>query len=623
MNKNKKQILLTIITLLISTTMFANRVDAIVMWMQCTDKPDKEMYHNDDLDTDPVPDANKDYKKYNTIALINNINSDVRHLIYVGSDFYEGVQGPTYALYTDDNGKVGNQICWYNSEFYSSEPNSNGPLHECDKEEDFISVTELNNGMCPNAMYQTKGWNTSGGVKGDFAVLVGKKKPVLSEELTESSLVIYGFKDEDGESGIMIEGYNSSGLYGYATTWEDWDTFVENLNLDNDTTTCSLFDLGCQLINEDEYDDEFMSWTAMTQARRIAKFGRNYFKLLDNSRPWLVGTVDGQELTVVETIDGKNIMYRSDDNNNNFYNWVSKWYEKYDEQLSEQIEAMKNLKSEKYQKAYDISKEISKAVDEGKKYNFDENYSPSQMVLDLNDAYQELNVILSNNESMYDYYDDQCNLVTNKKTNNALAAITTQFNCELFNTSSITKLKHKAKANMLNELIVYSLNNALNKHANSDISIETLQSTAQDYAKMYTIAIKYIKKNEILTGEAETLISTLEESYTEMSRNFGTEVIIDCEDLIGKDLREKIGSYLNIVKIAVPIILIVFGIIDFTKAMFAGDEEKMKKAQKDFIMRLAIAILFFLVPTIVDFLLGIANEVWNFIEPSSCGIFNN
>lgn len=607
MEKNKRQILLMIITLLISTIIFTNKVDAIVMWMQCTDNPD-----------DKVETNHEDFEYYNTFAIINNVeNASTRHLVYNPTNFYDGFPNPVFIVYNYNGGNkngqdVGN-ICWYSDVF--------NEMSECEINYDsLINITELYSGSCPTTVYQTEGNETSGSVKGDFVVLGGKKKANSKniENLYESTLVIYGFqKAKDGKYvDIMVEGYNSSGLYGYATTWEDWDSFEDKINMEvnNDSN---------DLITNNSYSKEFMSWTGMTQARRVAKFGRNYFKLLDDSRPWLVGAVDGQELKVVETKDGKNVMYRSDDNNNNFYNWVSKWYEKYDEQLSEQIEAMKNLKSEKYQKAYNISKEISKAVDEGKKYNFDENYSPSQMVLDLNDAYKELSIILSNNESMYEYYDNECNLVTNEKTNDALGAITTQFNCELFNTASITKLKNKTNSGMLNELIVSSLSTAINKHTNSDISIETLRSTAQDYAKMYTIAIKYIKKNEILTGEAETLISTLEESYTEMSRNFGTEVIIDCEDLIGKDLREKIGSYLNIIKIAVPIILIAFGIIEFTGAIFAGDEEKMKKAQKNFLLRIGIAVLFFLTPTIVDFLLGIANKVWNFIEPGSCGIFNS
>ena len=322
--------------------------------------------------------------------------------------------------------------------------------------------------------------------------------------------------------------------------------------------------------------------------------------------------------------DETNKKFESYFNNKSGLNFIDCNYkdeDTYNKELSKQIEAVKNLKSEKYQKAYKAATEISKAVDEGKKYNFGD-YSPSQMVLDLTEAYKELEIVLSNTESMYNYYDEQCNLVTNEKTSDALGAMTTQFNCEVFNVSSLNKLTNKVNPTMLNELIVSSLSTALNKHTNSDISVETLQSTAKEYAKVFAVAIKYINKSEALNDEANAIIKETEEKYGEMSKNLGMEVIIDCEDLIGEDLRKKIGSYLNIVKIAVPIILIGFGIIEFTKAIFAGDEDKMKKAQKNFLLRIGIAVIFFLTPTIVDFLLGLANKVWNFIEPGSCGIFN-
>lgn len=620
--KKKVKVLLPIITILISTVLFINRVDAVVMWMQCTDKPDGEMYHNNDIDKDSdwIGSGDKDYKKYNTIALINNINNDVRHLIYVGNDFYKGVQGPTYALYTNDNGKVSTQICWYNSEFYDADPKSGGPLSECDKEEDFISVADLHNGMCPGAMYQTTGYNTSGNVKGDFAVLVGEKKPALSESLTESSLVIYGFiKKENGKYvDMMIEGYDAAtGKYGYATTWKDWDSFEANLNIPKDEEGGGL--VSGKLLEETAYDVEFINWTSITQVRRIVKFGKDYFKLLDDDvRPWLVGAVEDQKFRLAS----RDTIFYSDDKNDKFYNWVSKWYESNSEELSEQIGAMKDLKSEKFQKTYNVSKEISKTFNEGKKYNFDENYSASQMVLDLNEAFEKLDIILSK-DNLYEIYDNNCNLADDK-TNDPQASILTQFNCEMFKTPLIANLKHNTNPDVLDANLLSVLNKTVDKYTKSDISIASLQDEAKDYARLFTIAIRYIKKNEILTGEAETLISTLEENYIKMLGEVGIEApIMDCGDLIGEDLREKIRSYLNIVKIAVPIILIAFGIIDFTKAMFAGDEEKMRKAQRDFIMRLGIAILFFFVPTIVDLLLKLANKVWNFIEPGSCGIFND
>ena len=83
--------------------------------------------------------------------------------------------------------------------------------------------------------------------------------------------------------------------------------------------------------------------------------------------------------------------------------------------------------------------------------------------------------------------------------------------------------------------------------------------------------------------------------------------------------KKKIGSYLNIVKIAVPIILIGFGIIEFTKAIFAGDEDKMKKAQKNFLLRIGIAVIFFLTPTIVDFYLDLQIRYGTLLNPVHVG----
>ena len=610
MRKSKK-ILLTITTLVVSTLLFINKVDAIVMWLQCVDKPDDEITTDcchgflDTHDTDS-------FKYYHTFALGNSKdNEDVRYLAYNQNKFYDGYPSPVYLMYKGGlNGKrlLGN-ICWYDKKV--------DKFKECDSEDSLVDSSEFGS-YCPTAVYQVRG--TYGAVKGDFLVLYGKKKVQSSniEVLNKSIFVVYGYKKKnETKEYIMIEGYDAStGRYGYATNWDgDWKDFKNNLKLNDDDDTN-------QLISTDGRAKDFMSWTAMTQARRVAKFGRDYYKLLDEKRPWIVGTKDGQDFEITETVNGKNVMFRSDDTNNNFYNFTLKWYQEYSEQLSTQIEAIKKLtEEEKYKKLVRISEEIEKSIDEGKKYAFDDNYTSSQMVLDLNDAFKELKTILEDESINYNYYDENCNLITNGNNSNALGALVTEFNCGLLGVSAASKAEDQTNGTLLDTLIASALSDSLNKFAESDISFDKIQSTAQDYATLFTKAIKYIKKNEQLTGEAETIIVNLNNNYEEMSRKFGTEVIIDCEDLIGKDLREKISSYLNIVKIAIPIILIAFGIIEFSKAIFAGDEDKMKKAQKNFILRIVIAILIFLTPVIVDFLLGIANKVWNFIEPGSCGIF--
>lgn len=93
----------------------------------------------------------------------------------------------------------------------------------------------------------------------------------------------------------------------------------------------------------------------------------------------------------------------------------------------------------------------------------------------------------------------------------------------------------------------------------------------------------------------------------------------DCKSLLGVSLVEEINSYLLYIKIAVPILIIVLGSIDFVKAFIASDEDKMKKAQKHFIMRLIIGMVIFFIPAILNALLNIANQVWG-IFGNTCGI---
>ena len=90
-----------------------------------------------------------------------------------------------------------------------------------------------------------------------------------------------------------------------------------------------------------------------------------------------------------------------------------------------------------------------------------------------------------------------------------------------------------------------------------------------------------------------------------------------CKELFGDELYDKFNQYYGIIKIIIPILLIGFGIFDFSKALL-GNEENMKKARTTFILRIVIAVLFFLLPVILKLILSIANTVWSFINPDVC-----
>lgn len=63
----------------------------------------------------------------------------------------------------------------------------------------------------------------------------------------------------------------------------------------------------------------------------------------------------------------------------------------------------------------------------------------------------------------------------------------------------------------------------------------------------------------------------------------------------------------TVIKIVIPVILIVYGMIDFGKSVMAGKEDEIKANQKLFIKRLIAAALVFFILSIVQLVLGIIN----------------
>lgn len=56
---------------------------------------------------------------------------------------------------------------------------------------------------------------------------------------------------------------------------------------------------------------------------------------------------------------------------------------------------------------------------------------------------------------------------------------------------------------------------------------------------------------------------------------------------------------IKLICFVIPVLLIVFGVMDLSKAVTAQDEKATKEAQKRFISRCIYAVVIFLIPTIV------------------------
>ena len=78
---------------------------------------------------------------------------------------------------------------------------------------------------------------------------------------------------------------------------------------------------------------------------------------------------------------------------------------------------------------------------------------------------------------------------------------------------------------------------------------------------------------------------------------------------------------IKVLQLVVPIGLIIMGTVDMAKAVIAGDEKKMKEAQKPFIKRIIAAVIVFLIPIIVNMVLSFVTtgnsdwiDCWNSAE---------
>lgn len=94
--------------------------------------------------------------------------------------------------------------------------------------------------------------------------------------------------------------------------------------------------------------------------------------------------------------------------------------------------------------------------------------------------------------------------------------------------------------------------------------------------------------------------------------------ITSCSELFGDDLIKEINKIMNLIRIIVPILLLIFGITDFFKATFDTTEDNMKKNRDRFIKRIIAAIIVFIVPIFVNLVLKISNQVWSNISPDTC-----
>ena len=142
----------------------------------------------------------------------------------------------------------------------------------------------------------------------------------------------------------------------------------------------------------------------------------------------------------------------------------------------------------------------------------------------------------------------------------------------------------------------------------------------QDNLKSYCSTI--LKTKSYTDAEKDCLLDCLNMPETLNEYKQGTDLYDDKVykgDTCGLpvELIIWIENILRWVKYIIPIVLIALSILDFIKALASEKEDEMKKAQKHFITRLIAAALIFIMPIILEFVMGKMG-----FTAESCGIDN-
>lgn len=97
------------------------------------------------------------------------------------------------------------------------------------------------------------------------------------------------------------------------------------------------------------------------------------------------------------------------------------------------------------------------------------------------------------------------------------------------------------------------------------------------------------------------LINVLEVTDEATSMCMGIEV--------PNTLFNTVATVINFIKIAVPLLLIVWGMLDFAKAIIAKKEDDIKSHQKMFVSRVISAVLVFFIIFVVQLVFSTLDKV--------------
>ena len=107
--------------------------------------------------------------------------------------------------------------------------------------------------------------------------------------------------------------------------------------------------------------------------------------------------------------------------------------------------------------------------------------------------------------------------------------------------------------------------------------------------------------------------------YNETKSNCSTELatIVEqnkdsCSSIFDDSFKEIVSFIMNSFYVVAPFLIIIFGSLDFMKVLTSSSNKDAQKAKKNFIKRLTAFVLLYLVPVIINFIIGFIGTNNNF-----------
>lgn len=509
--------------------------------------------------------------------------------------------------------------CWLQRLYYWTE----GACNSSNAYSEKSPIDIVLDGACPKCMHVSPwswiadagNWDIADRFYSEELVPLGKGITSKVETIKKTEYVVYKFKDGDGNERIMMEGY-----------------------LGDDSGNPSAYAFIGPHINAFWWVDG----VAEHQLNQLTNFGSDFWKVheLDETRLIFASTdVNGSKSsTAVNVCNGLSVqecreqydyevLFDSNDSNGNLKNLVSKWYDENKEKIDSGNGIFTVIDN---QKLNNTCNDINSKLSDGKSYKFSDDYDSEKLIEDLEDAYNALLKSFRDGFSFTDY--------TNPGgTTDVPDSVLTKAYKDIFEVAKLEDIAYGSSADFkvnhqhLQTALQRDVKKILNEFVYGDqkevpeINIINITDYLNDYTLLYFTTVSYLDSNTLLFGldtEEAAKVSSLRTKYEDLVKIYDLDIYpaVDCKGILGQDLIDKINSYLDVIKIIIPIILIGFGVLDFTKAIFGGEDD-MKKAQNAFFKRICIAVVIFLTPSLVNLLLNLANSVWPIISPNACGIF--